>query len=218
MSDRSSANKSCGARLSEEQLLRIERNKQLARERLLARRKRTTQGIIGCSHRSESSPPGEKKCKLGTSTTLHENPTTSSSKTVYINQSSSTFTSSTSTFKTTYGPNFSNCQQTYPHLKSSKHSDSTQASTSASTSHAILNPQLPETRISAPSKISVNEFHQHLQSKKRIKATFVMISKDLFEVEVPYDAAIITLFKNMNSRSYGMLAGLVEFVYFVIEQ
>ncbi len=46
--------------------------------------------------------------------------------------------------------------------------------------------------------------NQVIQLKPRIKANFVMTSKEEFKVLVPYDAGVLEIFKRMDTRSYGI--------------
>lgn len=45
----------------------------------------------------------------------------------------------------------------------------------------------------------------YIPLKAKIKACFVLVSKEKFEVRVPYDTGVINVFKKINTRNYGKL-------------
>lgn len=52
--------------------------------------------------------------------------------------------------------------------------------------------------------VSSERTEQVLKLKSVITATFVMLSRSRFKVQVPYDAEVIEIFRRMKTRLYGM--------------
>ena len=187
MSSSPPLNKKEPSTLSTEQLLRIERNKRLAKERLLAKRDRRLHSVLRKSQQSETDLP-EKKCRT--------DPLLSAS--LDVRQPSNVSTQSSR------GSNFiSDCSRHQPTLQCAQQFEPVMAIPSYPAGHCTKNRHLPDTR---PPALIKKLPHEHFTpSRHRVMANFAIILKDRFKVEVSYDAHVIALFKNIGSKSYGML-------------
>ncbi len=174
--------------LSTEQLLRIERNKRLAQQRLLSKRQRSNDP----SHSLlESGRPLEKKQKIvcpSTNSREHLSQCNKKSSIVHTNN---------------FVPPMKNSCQSTPYHSARKGQHHREVNKPELSSNSARH--CPQTHLSSnisSNKTSHGEVPTY-QWQTGSKADLMMMSKNRFKIEVPYNPVVVTLFKKMGTVSYG---------------
>jgi len=168
--------------LSEQQLLRIERNKQLAKERLSEKLKRSALSNPATCNPGRNGFPAEKKLRFSDSGKQIQ----SNYKSAFNYPDFQKFHSQSvpkpelGAISVKTNRKFKLQDQKHPPLEKNSHSD----------------PLFPH-------------------SKQKIKANFVIVSREMFQVNVPYDADVIALFKQMNNKLYGKIDFLCSLLCYI---
>ena len=177
--------------LSKEQLLRIERNRQLAKERLLAKRN-VFNPVSGNSEKNGF--PAEKKLRFNDPRMQ---------PTVDPMQSSSYSCSKTPALSKPVLYNSDLQKQYFPKPEVKNNSvGADRRPNKQGKCHALS-----------------KGCHSGLpHSKQKIKANFVVLSRETFQVDVPYDAQVNALFKQMSNKLYGKVYILpcCNYYYFIL--
>ena len=192
----------CSNALTAEQLHRIEQNKKKAQERLQAKRSSECNRPPQLMKETESAfhPPQPKHPSTQSNNVLQP----AAIATRIIRNPSSSHHSGHPTFRPPISqsastirlpPHLPTISNLLPHASAHKPALSFTSTQSSSSASAAV-----PSKSSAP---GASATVQYVPLKEKIKADFVVTTRNNFKVTIPYDASVIEIFKKMKTRSYG---------------